>query len=66
MCTENCAIHNLYKYLLEQGHTLTEYYGEIPSSIRTVKNKRLKQCKVQFDNTVQFQMEVLTLYIVVR
>ena len=53
VCTKNCAIHDLYKYLIEQGHTLNEYYGEIPSSIKTNKNKMLKQSKVHFDNTVQ-------------
>ena len=32
---------------------MNEYYGEIPSSIKSLKSKRLRNKKVHFANTLQ-------------
>ena len=37
-----------------QGHNLSQFYGEIPSMVKSLKSKRLKQNKVQFNDTLQF------------
>ena len=54
VCTQKCANHNIFKYLIAQGHTLSQFYGEIPSKVNSLKNKRKKNNRVQFDDTVQF------------
>ena len=42
VCTRQCDNHNIFKYLIAQGHTLDPFYGDIPNKIVSLKNKGIK------------------------
>ena len=54
VCTEKCSNHDLFEYLIKQGHTLNEFYGEIPRINKTVKRNKSRPSHVHFDNTVHY------------
>ena len=54
ICTQKWADHNVFRYLIAQGHTLDQFYGEIPNKVGSSKNKRLKINQVHFNDTVRF------------
>ena len=53
ICTQHCSSHDLFKYLIDQGHSLEPFFGEISNKIVSVKNKGKKDKKVKFADTVQ-------------
>ena len=53
ICTQNCCNHKLFEYLIEQGHSLEPFFGEISNQIRSVKIKGKKDKKVNFADTIQ-------------
>ena len=52
---QNCGEHNMYQYLLEQGHDLEPNFGEITSQVRSVKSKRKINKRVNFVDKIQFE-----------
>ena len=54
VCNKNCSNHDLFEYLIKQGHTLNEFYGEIPRHNKTIKKNKIRPSQVHFDNTVHY------------
>ena len=65
ICDQNCCNHKLFKYLIEQGHSLEPFFGEISNQVRSVKIKGKIDKKVNFYDKIQCDdgsIEVLQSY----
>ena len=55
ICDKNCCEHNMYQYLVEQGHALEPNFGEITSQVGAVNSKRKINKRVNFVDKIQFE-----------